>query len=143
MPKQDPYLTRLVGAVHGEVESDAEKIAEALKGELDPNYTNPGAIKYLDWWKANWNDVAWRQEQLDRVGPEHFLNTSYEAFGLADMRPDFTKLAQLNPTPEQMSPQTVPTPPNPMMPPVAEPGPSSQPVQQPITLDPAQLEGFG
>lgn len=106
MPEPKPFLQTLVDAVHDEMDTDSAKLAFALKNELDPNYVNPGASKYLDWWRQNWTDPNWRSEQLDRVGPDQFLKTSYEAFGLTDEMPNFEKLSHLDVEPSHLMPNS-------------------------------------
>jgi|SRR5690349_7206454 len=85
--KQPHLVDRLSERIGQEVERVTDHLADKVNAELlDDNRELPRG-QFLDYWRRNWGDPQWRAQQLERMGPNDFVDAANEAFGAPKPEP--------------------------------------------------------
>lgn len=96
MPKKktEKHEVEVIGEKIGnEIKSESELIAKKLFARPTPDSVQLSKKEYIDYVREQWGDQQFRQNMLDRMGPEAFI--------------ELAKLVLSQPVPPQMSPMQI------------------------------------
>src|SRR5690242_16589159 len=78
--KQPHLVDRLSERIGQEVERVTDHLADKVNAELlDDNRELPRG-EFLTYWRQNWGNPQWRAQQLERMGPNDFVDATNAAF---------------------------------------------------------------